>query len=162
MGVQTWEESFEHFNVERLPEDDSTGSGYGDWFTYTRSMAQLVEELGPTRGAMTYYEQLHEDFAAELHRIAAMLKVPMSQAKLKAIAEYVSFDAMAAGKVPGGQRNNRFGNVLMRKGIVGDHVNYLTPGHWQRMENIFEGRLGDVPLAQPLRRWMSASGKARL
>lgn len=66
--------------------------------------------------------------------------------KLEALKKYCAFGARPF--------------FTLRKGVSGDHVNYLTPVHWRRMDVYFARRLGDLPELQPL--WESVGMKAKL
>jgi hypothetical protein len=54
------------------------------------------------------------------------------------------------------EKFSKFGarpSMTLRKGVVGDHVNHLTPQHWDRMDAVFAGRLGDLPELRPIWKW---------
>ena len=85
-----------------------------------------------------------EDLEGEILRLAAFLGMARpSKPKLRAVMERVSFDAMRDRKV-----------VTIRKGVVGDHLQHLTPRHWAKMDQLFRERLGDVDALRPLYRYM--------
>jgi len=137
------EGGMEHTFANFIEHIQNPGDGIGDYFTYYRDMAALVGQLGD-RATITFYERLHEDFENEVRRLATFIGVPLSSTKLTALAQRVSFETMLATGVSSA-----------RKGMIGDHVNYLTPEHWARMDRLFRLRLADVPTLQPLAKYVS-------
>jgi len=138
--------SYHRFNA--WPEEQNTwwcGSYYG----HVLGMDGLVRSLGQ-RATVVYYERLQEDLNRELHRLGQFLGVPISEAKIAAIAQRVSKKSMAARLEDSGK------SLLLRKGVVGDYAQHLTPEHWTRMDRWFNERLGDASIAEPLKRWMSS------
>eukprot|EP00035_Acanthoeca_spectabilis_P004166 m.99646 g.99646 ORF g.99646 m.99646 type:complete len:307 (-) comp12469_c0_seq4:3128-4048(-) len=129
-----------------VDDDASTNfSGNGDYFSYYRDCVGLARLLGD-RATFVFYERLLVDFEGEIRRLARSLNVPLPPAKLEALTKYCAFGARPF--------------FTLRKGVSGDHVNYLTPVHWRRMDVYFARRLGDLPELQPL--WESVGMKAKL
>mmetsp|Transcript_81860 Transcript_81860/g.226880 ORF Transcript_81860/g.226880 Transcript_81860/m.226880 type:complete len:371 (-) Transcript_81860:130-1242(-) len=140
--------SFARFNCwgpEHSPEF------FGSFYEHVRSMGELVDEVGSGRATVVYYEQLHEDFDKEMSRLARLLGVSLTEEKLQAIRERVKLDNMK-DKARAASRPSS--GITLRKGVVGDYRQHLTPAHWAQMDALFEERLGDVAIAKPLKRWM--------
>merc|ERR1719419_1888247 len=110
-------------------------------------MSALVERLGE-RATVVYYERLHEDLAAELWRLGRFLGVPMTPAKVKAVMDYVDKDSMV------GRLQKEGKGALIRRGVVGDHWQYLTREHWEQMDIWFTERLHGTGIIEPLLRYM--------
>merc|ERR1719210_519834 len=125
----------------------AAGPSYGDYYTWHRDMAALMEQKG-SHSFLTFYELLQVDFRAEIARLAKFLQIPLPQAKFDALAKHVSFDAMLDRQV-----------MTMRKGVVGDYVGHLSPAHWQRMDELFDERLGDIAALRPLRANMGTESR---
>lgn len=132
------------------------GGTYNNYYSWHRDMLPLVERLERDgRGFLTFYERLRSpEFDRELERLASFLglPVPLSDAKLRSIASRASFEAMADRKV-----------ATIRKGVVGDHLEHLTPAHWSEMDRIFNERLGSLSQLRPLHSYTGmAAGAAKL
>ena len=96
-------------------------------FQKSRILA-LQEELGE-RGTITSYEELKTNFEVEVRRLAAFIGVDLPQAKFDALAAHVSFDSMLGRDI-----------ATMRKGMVGDFEEHLTPGHWAEVDAAFTSK----------------------
>ena len=137
------EGAFEDY-LESIPESEIPRGAYGDYWKYYRDMLGLAEQLGPERATWTFYETLQTDFEAEVVRIADFLDVPLSPAKLEKLADFVAFD-----------KAKERGSMTTRMGVTNDHVNHLTPKHWERMDAMFAEKMGDLDAFAPLRPYMT-------
>jgi glutathionyl-hydroquinone reductase len=119
-------------------------NAYGSSFSWVKNADAIVSRLVASgRCIVMYYEDLSQALPAHLDRLAAFLGVPLTPAKREAIIKSVGFDAMKAG---GGMAN-----VLLRKGGIGDWRNHLSAADWARFDAVFDGSLGGVALAEPMR-----------
>lgn len=140
------EDFYGNFNAS-VPEP---GDGYGDYYSWHRDMADLLDRMGVQRSIFTLYESLQADFRGEVSRLASFLGLgTLSDAKLSAIASRVSLEAMGERKV-----------FTVRKGVVGDHMSHLTPTHWAEMDKLFWARLEGVQTLRPLHQYMGPSASA--
>jgi len=118
---------------------------YGSYYAHVRGMDGLISRVGPERATVVYYEQLHEDFEGEITRLALFLGIPLTAQKIESIWRNTNMEGLRAR----GAKDFTF-----RSGTVGDHKKHMSPANWAQVDQWFEERLGDVPIAQPLRRWM--------
>eukprot|EP01046_Picozoa_sp_COSAG06_P025335 COSAG06_NODE_2124_length_7540_cov_3.145794_3_plen_183_part_00 len=59
--------------LSSIPEAEIPHGAYGDYWKYYRDMLSLVEQLGPDRATLTFYETLQTDFEAEVSRLAVRI-----------------------------------------------------------------------------------------
>merc|ERR1712194_236207 len=146
LGVQFARQSDGPARAEAIFEPpEICPEAYGSYYSHVRYADELIQAIGPERATVFYYEGLQEDFDGEVRRLAAFLEVPLSDAKLQAIREQTN---------PDGLKNRGAQLFTFRSGTVGDHKKHAEPLAWAQMDQWFEERLGDVPAAQPLRKWM--------
>eukprot|EP00041_Stephanoeca_diplocostata_P008442 m.125359 g.125359 ORF g.125359 m.125359 type:complete len:319 (+) comp17324_c0_seq1:163-1119(+) len=126
---------------------DSCPNAFGSIFDQMLEMGPIMDEMVACgRGAVFYYEHLQEKYDAEIARLAEFLGVEMTDKKLHALKERTLLKNMAAeeGTV----------TATKRKGIIGDWRNHLDAATWARMDAVFDARVGTLPMAQPLRKYM--------
>lgn len=121
--------------------DPDCPNAYGSTFTWLKENQRVVDLLGPDRACVVYYEALKQDLPAQVDRIASFLGMSLSRAKRDAVAKACGFDAMSANKERA---------MLFRKGKIGDWKNQLDAKHWTEFDKVFDERLGECPMAQPL------------
>ena len=120
------------FLIRLLPEQfdlDECKYNSGDYFSYYKHMMLLREVLGDRAIVMTY-EALQEDFVAEVQRLAHFLDVPLSDAKIQAVAEFASMDASSAR-----------GSLTVHKGGIGNHKGIVSAEVCNEIDTLFEEHL---------------------
>ena len=123
---------------------ETCSNAYGNAFQWVKISADAVEDVGPKRALVIYYEDLILNFASELRRINEFLGLKaLSEAKAIAIREECSIENMRSKSA------DRF-QATLRKGKIGDWKNYLDDEHWDQVDRIFNEVLGDVELAKQL------------
>lgn len=154
------EHMFEQFQQHMGP--DMAPIGFGDYFSYYKDMLALLQQIGlfgdhhhidggqRPRGFLTFYETLHSDFDSEIKRLAAFLGVTLTREKFATLKERVSFQAMAGAKLSGGRQHFVRKHFTIRKGVVGDHMNYLSAAHWARADELFRQQMLGVKEFHPL------------
>nr|XP_037272442.1 sulfotransferase 1A2-like isoform X1 [Rhipicephalus microplus] len=99
------------------------------------------------------YEDLHKDACNVIQRIALFLGQPLRDDEVTAIAEHCNFSHMAHNPAANYEHWRKLGFVnlqeggFMRKGIVGDWKNYLTPEMNSQMDAWIEEKFGDTGLS---------------
>ena len=88
-----------------------------------------------------HFEKLKENFKEELIRLAEFLGFELSDAKLKKIVEVTAFKKMKS-------ENNQHAKIIMRKGEINDHKNYLDEEKWALVDSVFAERLQDCAIAR--------------
>mmetsp|Transcript_21990 Transcript_21990/g.62475 ORF Transcript_21990/g.62475 Transcript_21990/m.62475 type:complete len:312 (+) Transcript_21990:71-1006(+) len=127
-------------------------NAYGSFFDHVSSTNDVIETKLQGRALVVYYEDLKEDLAGGIKRIAEFLAMPLSEQKLQAIHAATTFEAMS-----GGSAGKTVSAMLCRKGICGDWASApLTAEHWAEVDRTFEDKIGHLKIAEPLRRWMTA------
>mmetsp|Transcript_18926 Transcript_18926/g.26045 ORF Transcript_18926/g.26045 Transcript_18926/m.26045 type:complete len:307 (-) Transcript_18926:376-1296(-) len=133
--------SFNRFIAEDCP------NGFGSYFDWIKDSDDVVQMLQSKRVLVLYYEELKTDLPSELDRINDFLDLPpLTDEKREALVEKVSFGSMrskAGDKLKG----------FWRKGEIGDWKNYLSEKEWKKIDELFEKKLGNVKIAQPLRKY---------
>lgn len=115
---------------------------FGSYWGHCEKMQALMDDVGKGRATVVYYEHLKEDLEREVERLAEFLDLPpLTAAKMAAITKRVSLKSMSEAE---GTKK------LVRKGIVGDHVNHLDAQKWAAVDAISKKRLGNTPIFQPL------------
>lgn len=115
---------------------------FGSYWGHCEKMQALMDDVGKGRATVVYYEHLKEDLEREVERLAEFLDLPpLTAAKMAAITKRVSLKSMSEAE---GTKK------LVRKGIVGDHVNHLDAQKWAAIDAISKKRLGNTPIFQPL------------
>jgi len=162
------EKSFERYH-QLIPSVDAP-RGSSDYYIYYKMMVAFLRKIGldgvgqtssfPPRGFITFYEELHENFHDEVHRLAAFLGVSLTPKKFAALAERVNFGSMS-GTAEGAKMHFKKAHVTTRKGVVGDYSNHLTEQHWARVDALFQEQLGEIDEFKPIFSIMKAN-KPRL
>ena len=96
-----------------------------------RKHVQGYQEHSDTVLCVTY-EQMHQDRAAVVRRVAAFLDRPLTEDQVEAIVRYTDFQAMKGNPATNFHQWHQTGMALkdqgtfMRKGVAGDWRNYFT------------------------------------
>ncbi|PKI67794.1 cytosolic sulfotransferase 15-like [Punica granatum] len=109
---------------------------------------------GPNRVLFLKYEDLKEDTAGNLKRIAEFMGVPFSEEEegdgvIEEIVKLCSLSSLKELEVnKTGKRAISFidNNTYFRKGEIGDWVNHLTPAMAEKLESIMEEKLSPFGL----------------
>jgi Sulfotransferase domain len=140
----TWDNFFECFLNGHVV--------YGSWFDHTLGWwANIQESAGNV--LVLHYEDMQQDLATHIRRLATFLGRHLSQQAVAAIADYASFESMSANPF-----TNREGNPMMdfsiarflRKGVVGDWRNHFTAEQDARFKAVWEQKMGGTALYQSL------------
>lgn len=140
--------------------DPDSPNAYGSAFSWVEAQDRVVRKLrneakgkgSGSRVLVVYFERMKEDLPAELDRIADFLGVgPLTNAKRRAVAVACGFEVMKEGGGGGGGAEFSRGKTHLRTGKVGDWRNHMDEEKWKMLDAVFEDRLGDVEIAQPLR-----------
>ena len=149
--------SFNRFIDDKCP--NAFGSCF-DWTVEQDKVVKFLQEqaarvLKKERVLVVYYEALKADLPAQIGRINSFLDLPtLTDAKRMAIAEACGFSAMKGGSA------GRMTSVIMRKGSIGDWRNHLNKELWEKFDDVFAQKLGNVDIAGPLRhfQWWEMPG----
>ena len=126
-----WDGSMNRF----LAPADETPNAFGGWFEHVASAEQRVAELGPERGCLVEYEDMHMDMPAVLTRLAQTLG-PEAESRLaegmSSICEALGFEVMK-----GSEHHGKF----LRKGQPGNWREHFQGDDEARMAEALEARL---------------------
>ncbi|XP_063053540.1 sulfotransferase 6B1-like isoform X2 [Engraulis encrasicolus] len=118
---------------------------FGSYLHHIEACAKIAEEPN----VMTViYEELKEDLCESVRRIASFLDLPLSEEQVVAISSEGTFSAMKENAV---STHGQFGNVLFRKGEVGDWKNHFSEAQSQQMDEEFNKRLAGTRLGNRLK-----------
>ncbi|HEY0737768.1 MAG TPA: DUF6065 family protein [Herpetosiphonaceae bacterium] len=133
----SWEEFFEFFMQGQLP--------YGAWFDHVLAWwraSQHAENI-----LFLTYEDLHNDLAAAVGRIAGLLDIPLTPALHGRVVVQSSFAAMSANlKGNGSSPQEQYSNLMLRKGVVGDWRNHFNPAQNARLDVLYREKMAGTGL----------------
>lgn len=131
-SYETWDEFFTAFMTGKMP--------WGSYFDYICEWSKHVDD----ENVMTItYEELKENRALAVKKIAEFFVLPLTEEQLQAVADRSSFQAM---KENAHKTHGAFGNALFRKGSVSDWKNLFNEDQNQEMDKMFEERLARTKL----------------
>lgn len=130
-------------------------NAYGSCFDWVKVMDRIHRTLKPTgRVHVIYFEHLKLEPQAEISKLADFLGIHLTAQKLNAVVGSISFDAMRRGSRDvashGAEGAAGVPSILLRKGQIGDWRNHMGDAEWRRFDEVFQERLGNVELAQPM------------
>ena len=129
---------------ERFLSPDCTNA-YGSIFYWLKQNDQVAQALAPSQRVIVMcYEEIINDHAGEIARLARFLGLDVSEQKLHAIVEATKFDCMKA-EGRDGRLNNA--DILLRKGGIGGWRDHLDVNHWEEFDRVCNERLYNCELA---------------
>lgn len=132
-----WDSFFYDFLTGNVP--------FGSYLEHIEACAKLVEESN----VMTViYEELKEDLEGSIRRIAAFLGFHLTEEHVRSISGESDFGAMKQNAV---NTHGNFGNILFRRGEVGDWRNHFSEAQSQQMDQEFNKRLAGTKLGALLK-----------
>ncbi|XP_070771871.1 sulfotransferase 6B1 [Enoplosus armatus] len=148
--------SFYHFsnNNPVLPSGPSWDSFYshflsGDvpWGSYFDHALAWEKKMDNPNIMVVTYEELKQDLSEGVRQIASFFGFSLTEAQVQQIAEGSTFSAM---KESSANSHGTMGNVIFRKGEVGDWKNHFTPEQSQEMDDAFNKHLAGTRLGAKL------------
>ncbi|KAM9848083.1 sulfotransferase 6B1 [Aulostomus maculatus] len=148
--------SFYHFfnNNPVLPSGQSWESFYsrflsGDvpWGSYFDHALAWEKRMDDPAIMIVTYEQLKQDLSEGVSQISSFFGFSLTEVQVKQISEESTFNAMkeSSANSPGAM-----GNVIFRKGEVGDWRNHFTPEQSREMDEAFNKHLAGTRLGDKL------------
>lgn len=133
-----WNTFFENYTSGKMP----LGMREGEW--YPDHILSWVEHKDDKNVMFFYYEDMKKDLVKELTRMVKFLELDTSQENIETIARECEFSAMKKQTEqrtnPQEQYRDQLG--ILRKGQVGGWKEYFTVAQSERMDKIFEEKLG--------------------
>ncbi|KAM9364081.1 sulfotransferase 6B1 [Pholidichthys leucotaenia] len=117
---------------------------WGSYFDHAVAWEKRMDE--PNVMVVTY-EDLKQDLSGSIQKISEFFGFELSDDGVQQITEQSSFRAM---KESSAQSHGVIGDVIFRKGEVGDWKNYLTVAQSQQIDQVFDKRLSGTKMGQKL------------
>ncbi|KAM4693517.1 sulfotransferase 6B1-like [Discoglossus pictus] len=93
------------------------------------------------------YEEMKQDLKAAVQKISNFLRIPLSEEQIQQIAEKGTFASM---KENAKDTHGPMGNVIFRKGDIGDWKNHFSEAQSQEVDAKFEECLAGTKLGEML------------
>uniref|UniRef100_A0A3B4YT79 Sulfotransferase n=1 Tax=Seriola lalandi dorsalis TaxID=1841481 RepID=A0A3B4YT79_SERLL len=136
LPVQSWEYFYSHFLSGDVP--------WGSYFDHALAWEKRIDD--PNVMIVTY-EELKQDLSEGVRQISSFFGFSLTEAQVHQIAEGSTFTAM---KESAANSHGTMGNVIFRKGEVGDWRNHFTPEQSQEMDEAFNKHLAGTRLGAKL------------
>uniref|UniRef100_A0A7M4G2L1 Sulfotransferase n=1 Tax=Crocodylus porosus TaxID=8502 RepID=A0A7M4G2L1_CROPO len=131
-SFKTWDEFFSAFMCGEVV--------WGSYFDY---MIEWNKHINNKNIMCTTYEELKENLILGVKKITEFFEFSLTEEELQAVVDRSSFQAM---KENSHRTHGTFGNILFRKGAIGDWKTLFTETQNQEMERKFEECLAETKL----------------
>ncbi|KAF1375390.1 hypothetical protein PFLUV_G00219530 [Perca fluviatilis] len=132
--MQSWESFYSTFLSGDVP--------WGSYFDHALAWEKRMDD--PNVMIVTY-EELKQDLSDGVRQISTFFGFSLTEAQVQQIAERSTFTAMKENNSLG-----TMGNVIFRKGEVGDWRNHFTPEQSREMDEAFNKHLAGTRLGDKL------------
>nr|XP_033793848.1 sulfotransferase 6B1-like [Geotrypetes seraphini] len=139
-SFKSWDEFFQLFMIGKVH--------YGSYFDYMLAWNNHVTDHMDEDILILTYEDLKKNLAAGVKQIAEFFGFSLTREQIQEIADKSTFQNMKANSQ---ETHGRFGQILFRKGDVGDWKNYFSPAQSQEIEAKYEAYLGESKLEAKLK-----------
>ncbi|KFO36564.1 sulfotransferase 6B1 [Fukomys damarensis] len=127
---------------------------YGSWFDHVLSWE---EHRNDKNILIIFYEEMKKDFSKSLKKITTFLEINVNDSEINKIAWKTSFSEMKNNSVKENFDPNRTvcaltsdRNLVFRKGVVGDWINYFTSNQKRVFDELFTEKMKHSELARLL------------
>ncbi len=120
---------------------------HGDWFDFNLSWWQHRDD--PNVLIITY-EDMKTDIYGVIKKMSDFIKKPISDEVLNKIVKHTAFDQMRDNKMVNYEFSSNLDTKVskfMRKGQVGDWVNYFTPEQLELVDQQLKKKLDGTGLS---------------
>ncbi|XP_050750706.1 sulfotransferase 6B1-like [Gymnogyps californianus] len=118
------------------------------WGSYIDHLVEWNKYIDHDRIMMISYEELKENQVLAMKRIAAFFGFSLCEEDFPRIAKKTSFQAM---KEKSKETHGKFGDILFRKGVVGNWRDLFSKAQNEEMDRKFEDCLGGTQLAAKMK-----------
>ena len=135
----TWEQFFSLYKDKKIV--------HGDWFDFNLSWWQHRDD--PNVLIITY-EDMKTDIYGVIKKMSDFIKKPISDEVLNKIVKHTAFDQMRDNKMVNYEFSSNLDTKVskfMRKGQVGDWVNYFTPEQLELVDQQLKKKLDGTGLS---------------
>lgn len=136
LPVQSWETFYSHFLSGDVP--------WGSYFDHALAWEKRMDD--PNVMIVTY-EELKQDLSEGVRQVSRFFGFSLTEAQVQRIAGESTFTAM---KESSANSHGNMGNVIFRKGEVGDWKNHFTPEQSREMDEAFNKHLAGTRLGDKL------------
>uniref|UniRef100_A0A3B3ZYA8 Sulfotransferase n=1 Tax=Periophthalmus magnuspinnatus TaxID=409849 RepID=A0A3B3ZYA8_9GOBI len=126
-SVKSWDSFFQDFMSGDVP--------WGSYFTHALAWEKKMDD--PNVMIVTY-EDLKQNLSEGVRQISTFFGFSLTEAQVEQISQGSTFSAM---KERSANSHGNMGNVIFRKGEVGDWKNHFSPEQSQQMDETFKNRL---------------------
>ncbi|GAA6235588.1 sulfotransferase 6B1 [Lates japonicus] len=133
---QSWETFYSNFLSGDVP--------WGSYFDHALAWEKRMDD--PNVMIVTY-EELKHDLSESIRQISRFFGFSLTEAQVQQIAKESTFTAM---KESSANSHGNMGNVIFRKGEVGDWKNHFTPEQSEEMDEVFNKHLAGTRLGAKL------------
>ncbi|XP_035982215.1 sulfotransferase 6B1 [Fundulus heteroclitus] len=117
------------------------------WGSYFDHALAWNKKMDDPNVLVVTYEDLKQDLSAGIHQISSFLGFSLTDAQVQQIAAASTFSAM---KESAANSHGNMGNVIFRKGEVGDWKNHFTTEQSGEMDEAFNKQLAGTKLGEKL------------
>ncbi|KAK5599442.1 Sulfotransferase 6B1 [Crenichthys baileyi] len=135
-SVESWDSFFSQFMKGDV--------AWGSYFDHALAWNKKIDD--PNVLVVTY-EDLKQDLSAGIHQISSFIGFSLTDNQVQQIAGASTFSAMKESSV---NSHGNMGNVIFRKGEVGDWKNHFTPEQSKEMDETFNKHLAGTKLGAKL------------
>ncbi|XP_008292064.1 sulfotransferase 6B1 [Stegastes partitus] len=135
-SAQSWDAYFSQFM--------SGDVGWGSYFDHAIGWDKKMDD--PNVMVVTY-EDLKQNLTDGVRQICSFFGFKLSEDQIQQIAGQSTFSAMKQGSA---STHGNLGNVIFRKGEVGDWKNHFTAEQSREMDEVFSKRLAGTRLGAKL------------
>ncbi|XP_049927706.1 sulfotransferase 6B1 [Epinephelus moara] len=132
----SWESFFSSFMSGDIP-----------WGSYFDHAVAWEKKMDDPNVMIVTYEDLKQNLTEGVRQISTFFGFSLTEAQVQQISEGSTFNAM---KESSGKSLGKMGDVIYRKGEVGDWKNHFTPEQSQEMDDAFNKHLAGTRLGAKL------------
>ncbi|XP_041535301.1 sulfotransferase 6B1-like [Microtus oregoni] len=136
---------------------------YGSWFDHVLSWEKHKNDKNVL---FLFYEEMKKDFVKSLNKITDFLGFDVNDSDISKIARNTSFSEMKSNAVKENCDPNHTicaltsdRNLVFRKGVVGDWINYFTPKQRSAFDKLFTEKMKHSDVGRCLKEYTNSDGK---
>lgn len=134
--MQSWESFYSSFMSGDVP--------WGSYFDHALAWEKKMDD--PNVMIVTY-EELKQNLSEGIRQVSTFFGFSLTEAQVQQISEGSTFNAM---KQSSANSHGNMGDVIFRKGEVGDWKNHFTPEQSREMDDAFNKHLAGTRLGAKL------------
>lgn len=131
---------------------------YGSWFDHVLSWEEHKKDENVL---FLFYEEMKKDFVKSLKKISAFLGISVTDSEMSKIARHTSFSEMKSNAAKENCDPNHVicaltpnRNLVFRKGVVGDWMNYFTLKQKRVFDELFTEKMKSSEVGARLKEYV--------